>query len=146
MLKGSPDTLSPPDTLAVRPLRGRGRRNRSGRPKGLSRRHLGGSHRLISSGIGLASEDGIGVGRPRRPADLEPEPVTMPRLESPAPNASLTRELRRLGWGLVIYSLLVVGIGLWALRLGLTHRRFKPLTVVPAGAEVVDSAGDSPSE
>jgi hypothetical protein len=65
----------------------------------------------------------------------------MPRTDPSAPDPSLTRELRRLGWGLVIYFLLVLGIGLWALRLGLTHRRFKPLTGVPTMAGLVDSSG-----
>jgi hypothetical protein len=58
--------------------------------------------------------------------------------------------LRRLGWALVLYGILVLGLALWTVRLGLTHRRFEPGTVSPVAdslaASVEDGQADSAPE
>ena len=59
----------------------------------------------------------------------------MSRAATPPPDVPLQKELRRLGWALVLYGVVLLGLGAWAVRLGLTHRHFEPLTVAP----VVDS-------
>lgn len=66
----------------------------------------------------------------------------MPRNPPPTPDAPVQRELRRLGWALVIYGMLVLGLGVWAVRLGMTHRRFAPLPVTQAVDSVEASAGE----
>jgi len=49
-------------------------------------------------------------------------------------------ELRRLGWGLLVYVLLLTAIGVGVVRLALNHRRFDPLTVVHLPAPPPDTA------
>jgi hypothetical protein len=63
----------------------------------------------------------------------------MSRCTPPPADSPLQRELRRLSWALVLYGILVFGLALWAVRLGLTHRRFEPVTVFP----VADSPAES---
>lgn len=52
-------------------------------------------------------------------------------------------ELRRLGWGLLVYAALLLAIGIGVLRLSVNHRRFGGLTVVhlPPAQDTVAPGG-----
>jgi hypothetical protein len=64
---------------------------------------------------------------------------------------SASKELRRLGWGLLAYGLLLLGLGIAVVRLAVTHRRFDRLTVTPEELQFEDTVpvpdgGQSPAE
>lgn len=52
----------------------------------------------------------------------------------------LRRHARRLQWGLMIYLVVLLLIGVGVLRLAFTARRFDRLTVVPAEDTVFEAA------
>ncbi|HEY7682608.1 MAG TPA: hypothetical protein VH879_08175 [Gemmatimonadales bacterium] len=56
------------------------------------------------------------------------------------------RELRRLGWGLLVYVLVLLLIGVMVLRLAVTHRRFDRLTVMPVALPSGDTAVEAGQE
>ena len=69
------------------------------------------------------------------------QPQKQPEDETPR------RELRRLGWGLLVYTLVLLLIGVVVLRLAVTHRRFDRLTVMPVALPSGDTlvgAGQEP--
>ena len=67
----------------------------------------------------------------------------MLRPEPPSTHDALRRELRRLSWGLIVYLLLVLGIGAGAVHLALTHRRFTGVTMSPVPGAAEDSSEDA---
>jgi hypothetical protein len=68
------------------------------------------------------------------------------RPEPPHTNDAFRRELRRLSWGLIVYLLLVLGIGAGAVHLALTHRHFRGVTMSPVPPAADDSSADGDSD
>ncbi len=69
----------------------------------------------------------------------------IPRPDSEA-EEQLRRQARRLHWGLMVYLVVLLMIGIGVLRLAFTAHRFDRLTVTPAedtAIETVDSGGDT---
>jgi hypothetical protein len=46
----------------------------------------------------------------------------------------------------MLYGILILGLALWTVRLGLTHRRFEPVTVSPAADSLAASMEDGQAD
>jgi hypothetical protein len=59
----------------------------------------------------------------------------------PAADAQLRRQARRLHWGLMVYLVVLLMIGIGVLRLAFTARRFDRLTVTRVEDTAIDAVG-----
>ncbi len=65
-----------------------------------------------------------------------------PRSDTEA-DALLRRQARRLHWGLMVYLVVLLMIGIGVLRLAYTKRRFERLTVTPVEDTAVEAVSDT---